>query len=235
MEPFESEYGWGTALRRAYNHRDDVFFEECLTDVVNELNHLQRFRALSCRAGPGLSSGEVPGRDAVPVPDPLLEALWDSWNAVADHGMHGVTFDEARAAVLALVEREREARRTKFRSRCHRTMRELTRAVELANRLLEEPNADPDDDLRLLSRQLLRRQEVVQRLQDTLSAQYDPTAEMIQANRDSILRFHEDAVMRVKRCLERGDVPTALKVLATLSVFHPMHGESWPGWPKESD
>lgn len=33
---------------------------------------------------------------------------------------------------------------------------ERTQAIELANRLLDEPNCDPDDDLRMLSRHLLR-------------------------------------------------------------------------------
>ena len=34
---------------------------------------------------------------------------------------------------------------------------ELIRAMQLADRLLDEPNADPDDDLRLLARQLIIR------------------------------------------------------------------------------
>ena len=41
------------------------------------------------------------------------------------------------------------------------TKDERVSAVELANRLLDEPNADPDDDLRVLSRQLLRRHEEI--------------------------------------------------------------------------
>lgn len=120
-------------------------------------------------------------------------------------------------------------------------MGELTRAVGLANRLLDEPNADPDDDLRLLSRQLLRRQEVVQRLQDTLAAQYDPTGDLIEANRDIILRKHEEAVSLLRKILDpiligsESQVRQAIKVLDALSIFHPMHGESWPGWPKEGD
>lgn len=38
-------------------------------------------------------------------------------------------------------------------------MDERLQVLELANRLLDEPNADPDDDLRALSRQLVRRTE----------------------------------------------------------------------------
>ena len=37
-----------------------------------------------------------------------------------------------------------------------RVRTELEDTIELANRLLDEPNCDPDDDLRMLSRQLLR-------------------------------------------------------------------------------
>jgi len=38
-------------------------------------------------------------------------------------------------------------------------MTELEEAVLLANRLLDEPGADPDDDLRMLARQFLRQKE----------------------------------------------------------------------------
>jgi len=36
---------------------------------------------------------------------------------------------------------------------------ERSQAIALANRLLDEPNCDPDDDLRTLSRWLIRRDE----------------------------------------------------------------------------
>lgn len=45
-------------------------------------------------------------------------------------------------------------------------MTELENALKLAEQLLNEPNCDPDDDLRTLSRQLLRRQEEVDRLKE---------------------------------------------------------------------
>lgn len=45
---------------------------------------------------------------------------------------------------------------------------ELHDALELANRLLGEPNADPDDDLRMLSRQLTRQFESHQRYKRAL-------------------------------------------------------------------
>lgn len=189
-------------------------------------------------------------------------------------------------------------------------MTEYDEAVLLANRVLDRPNADPDDDLAMLSRQFLRQAEAVERLRagirkhmnqrgddrchlddgelyallpegdtrpavDTavtlencrrfiacrqqgreyvsperelerlraeadrlrqeLAGSYDPMADLIQANRDATLRQHEEAVSRVRRCLARGDVPTALQVLDALTLFHPMHGESWRGWPEGSE
>lgn len=49
---------------------------------------------------------------------------------------------------------------------------ETSRAIVLANRLLDEPYADPDDDLRVLSRQLLNTH---QRLAMALSSGTAPT------------------------------------------------------------
>lgn len=43
-------------------------------------------------------------------------------------------------------------------------------AIKLANKLLDEPNCDPDDDLRTLARQLLRREEYVSAMAATTSA-----------------------------------------------------------------
>lgn len=45
---------------------------------------------------------------------------------------------------------------------------ERTEAVALADRLLDVPYADPDDDLRILARQLLRRHEEIERLRAAL-------------------------------------------------------------------
>ena len=130
-------------------------------------------------------------------------------------------------------------------------MIERTEALALAERLLDEPNADPDDDLRILSRQLLRRQETVERLQNKLAELQDGTLDMIHANRDTILRIHEEAIARIHKLLEgglavqchqhnaegvlEGKATIALKVIEAANVFHPMHGESWPGWPEGSE
>ncbi len=49
-------------------------------------------------------------------------------------------------------------------------MTEYEETVALANRLLDEPNEDPDDDLRTLSRQFLRQVEKVSALEKNLTA-----------------------------------------------------------------
>lgn len=41
---------------------------------------------------------------------------------------------------------------------------ERQRALELAERILDRPNADPDDDLAVLARQLIRAQEEINSL-----------------------------------------------------------------------
>lgn len=45
-------------------------------------------------------------------------------------------------------------------------MSEFHEAVRLANRVLDRPNGDPDDDLAVLARQFLRMVEVVSELQE---------------------------------------------------------------------
>ena len=116
-------------------------------------------------------------------------------------------------------------------------MSERLDAIRLAKKLLDEPNADPDDDLRMLSRQFLRSVETIDKLKRDLEASYDPTVDLINANRDEILRMHEEAVRRVRRGVE-SNVPgrgaQALEVLDALGQFHPMHAESWTGWPEWS-
>ncbi len=132
-------------------------------------------------------------------------------------------------------------------------MSERTDADRLAQRLLNEPNADPYDGLRMLARQLLRRNEVIDRLEKALAEQQDPTLDLIHANRDIVLKMHEEAVRRVrKQCeylatsLMQSDSPPpivvkdlrdhtrlALAIIEAVNAFHPMHGESWTGWPEE--
>ena len=125
-------------------------------------------------------------------------------------------------------------------------MTERQEADALAERLLDVPNADPDDDLRVLSRQLLRRREVIERLEKDLAARCDDTLDMINANRDTILRIHEEGLKRIAsivlesvdkeakavNALGAANVMLILKVIEAVQTFHPMHGESWKGWPE---
>lgn len=114
-------------------------------------------------------------------------------------------------------------------------MSERTDADKLAERLLNEPYADPDDDLRMLSRQLLRRREVIERLEKTLGEQQDSTRDMIHANRDTILRIHEEGVRRIQRVAGRGgDSTLILAIIEAVIRFHPMHGENF-SWPAGTD
>ena len=117
---------------------------------------------------------------------------------------------------------------------------EKQEAIALANRLLNVPSADPDDDLRLLSRQFLRSLEIVDRQEQALQAvdwEGQQTSELIQANRDTILQVHEKAVCLIKSALISDKLVEKKltyinEVLRALSLFHPMHGESWCGWPE---
>jgi hypothetical protein len=120
--------------------------------------------------------------------------------------------------------------------------------------LLDDPSADPDDDLRILARQLLRRRKVIERLEKRLAEQCDDTLDLVHVNRDTILRIHEEGIQRLAKLmeymtgtLEQADVippivikdirergRTARKVIEAINTFHPMHGESWSGWPEGS-
>ena len=67
---------------------------------------------------------------------------------------------------------------------------------------------------------------------------------LIDANRDELLKKHQEAVSLVQRVVEQSREPngacTAIgafgtlylyQVLTALSKFNPMHAESWDGWP----
>ncbi len=120
-------------------------------------------------------------------------------------------------------------------------MSERDDAIKLAHRLLDDASADPDDDLRMLARQLLRYREVVEKQEQALKNidwEGRATQDLVHANRDHILQMHEEAMRRVRRALESnkpGRRDLALEVLDALGQFHPMHGESWKGWPPASE
>lgn len=84
-------------------------------------------------------------------------------------------------------------------------MTEQQAAIDLANRLLDEPNSDPDDDLRTLSRQLLRRTEQVAvnpRAQELFAALLDFLNQW--KNRGETTSLHEWH-MRMKESAERAE------------------------------
>jgi hypothetical protein len=123
-------------------------------------------------------------------------------------------------------------------------MTEFEETKLLANHVLERSMADPDDDLAMLSRQFLRQVETVERLKADLIRLHDPMGDLVHANRDEILRKHEEAARKVRTILERSrkdtrawsvSIDEALSVLDALNQFHPMHADSWCGWPDETN
>jgi hypothetical protein len=114
-------------------------------------------------------------------------------------------------------------------------MSEYSDTVKLANKVLDRPNADPDDDLATLSRQFLRQVETVERLKKYIAASSDPTLDLINANRDTILKMHEEAIRRIRPLMDSDDHGArrlAIRIIEALNAFHPMHSESWAGWPE---
>lgn len=106
-------------------------------------------------------------------------------------------------------------------------------AIALAHRTLTNPIADPDDDMMILSRQLLRAQETLDRLKLERD-HYDPMRDVIDSNRDALLRKNEEAVYLIRQALDIHNNPRLyiVTVLDALSLFHPMHPESWAGFPE---
>ncbi len=127
---------------------------------------------------------------------------------------------------------------------------EKKEAIALANRVLDPTSIDPataasldpDSDLAILSRQFLRALEVVDKqeakIKEFYQTEYDPMADLIQANRDEILEKHKEAVRIIGNVLvgggHRHDQEKLVfigRVLLALNTFHPMHCESWKGFP----
>lgn len=163
-------------------------------------------------------------------------------------------------------------------------MSELQEALALANRVLDRHSSDPDDDIAVLARQLIRQHEALEwykretaapltdgRLERSLRAAYnqrddaqfdrllsracytieelkkelfdahDPMGDLIEANRDEILRKHREACGMIQRIVNKcrdpvghmvaTDVLRISQILDALGQFHPMHAERWCGWP----
>lgn len=64
--------------------------------------------------------------------------------------------------------------------------------------------------------------------------EYDPYEDMIAANQRAIMDAHHEAIRRIRTACNRGDLPMVGRILDALNTFHPMHGESWRGWPEGS-
>jgi hypothetical protein len=60
---------------------------------------------------------------------------------------------------------------------------------------------------------------------------YDPYADLIASNQDEIIRVLREALRRVRAALDTGNVPLAKRVIDAAGLYHPMHPESWTGWP----
>jgi hypothetical protein len=91
--------------------------------------------------------------------------------------------------------------------------------------------------------ELERMQAVIDKQESEIKSHYqnecDPYADLIEANRDAMLKIHEEAVKRIGKVLigggDRHDAEKLIyigKVLHALSVFHQMHCETWKGWPE---
>ncbi len=116
-------------------------------------------------------------------------------------------------------------------------MSERSDAIKLANELIDDSCASYNEYL--LAKELLRRGEVIDTLTNDLMQLQDPMGDMINANRDSILKKHEEAIQLIANLLQSNiddsDLEDEIRaILKALSQFHPMHDESWQGWPKES-
>ncbi len=128
---------------------------------------------------------------------------------------------------------------------------EQRNALRVAKQVLDQPAANPTDDLALLAQKVAKQDEAIAKLERALVAQQDPHRDLVNANRDTILAMHEEAIRRLRRCLRRGlgfdsgvpgglmgglevQLKTMIEVFDALDQFHPMH-EDWVGFPKESD
>jgi prephenate dehydrogenase len=64
-----------------------------------------------------------------------------------------------------------------------------------------------------------------------MTAGPDPYADLIASNQEAIIRTLREALRRVRAALDAGDVPLARRVIDAAGLYHPMHPESWAGWP----
>lgn len=101
---------------------------------------------------------------------------------------------------------------------------ERSMAIALANRLLDEPNCDPDDDLRTLSRWLLRRHETANNHRQTLIgiADMDPATEgdrMLLWAKDALSGYVETAETSMKK--QRDEINRLRAALTQIRDYRP--------------
>lgn len=93
-----------------------------------------------------------------------------------------------------------------------------------------------------VGRKIASLEKAVDDLQHDLESRLDPTLDMINANRDSILRIYEKGLRKIQKELcgrnfddPRNELWTRMdhieKILHAINSFHPMH-EDWIGWPE---
>lgn len=64
---------------------------------------------------------------------------------------------------------------------------------------------------------------------------YDPMADVIAGNQESIIRVYREAMRRALSALNAGDVRLAKRTIEAANTYHPMHEESWCGWPEPQE
>ena len=90
---------------------------------------------------------------------------------------------------------------------------ERSDAIKLANRVLDRPHADPDDDLAVLARQLLRREEYVASLAASNSAYCEsgpgtaPKVVVLFATLEAAQKAHKFILWSQRFPPQRGDQP----------------------------
>jgi hypothetical protein len=61
--------------------------------------------------------------------------------------------------------------------------------------------------------------------------QPDPYLDLIHANVEATKDIYEKGLRLALEALEKGSPEIAKLIIKIALCFHPMHGESWPGWP----
>lgn len=65
--------------------------------------------------------------------------------------------------------------------------------------------------------------------------EYDPYADVIAGNQESIIRVLREALTRIQSALATGRYGLARRIIEAANKYHPMHEESWCGWPEAND